>query len=513
VTTLTSGWLASPQFAAVAGNPARVRIFLDGMELERLDPRAGGAIDLAELQLWTLEQVTVERGADEYRVYCRSWSVQRTTTSTRIDVINGDQRTNLYRGFFGKRFKHGGLLQLGGQSYGTSSDQQVGGGNELALFARLGWAYKRWSLDGYYLHAERTRDIRHRDIEDPILAPDIPEQDRTRKDSYLRAGYGDPDSGAWAQAMVARSNFREHSPFNAPGGITPVDSADTTRASTQYIMTGGFTRWGLRLSAIERLHKMDAGTLSSTTARLSFERSLLALSLYAERRNGDSSSTEEATARLTPLSYLSFAGTVSRRHGGQAPFDADEISTRLEGGFRISRAWFSAGLWRREATVVPGLIAFDTAFVTTSTISATGPFLQARGKLYKDLGVDAWVVRWNSPGYYRPRMQSREELYLDSQWLRRFPSGHFRIVAGIAHEYRQDVLFPIAGGVEALGDPNGMAALFSNTVTTRLEFHILDAAIFINSFFGTAGGQVRQVPGYLLPRQRVLYGVRWQFWN
>ena len=46
ITTFTTGNIASPQFAAYAGNPGRVRVFLDGMEIDNLDPRAGGALEV-----------------------------------------------------------------------------------------------------------------------------------------------------------------------------------------------------------------------------------------------------------------------------------------------------------------------------------------------------------------------------------------------------------------------------------------------------------------------------------
>ena len=512
VTTFTTGNLPSPQFAAYAGNPGRVRIFLDGMEIDNLDPRAGGALDLAEIQIWSLEQVTIERGADEVRVYCRSWTVDRTTTSTRIDVVQSDQRTNLYRAFFGKRFQHGELLQVGGQNYGTSSDASVGGGNELSLFGRLGWAHKQWSVDGYFMHADRTRDLRFQDQGNTLLEDSIPRQDRLRSDMYLRAGYGDPDSGAWVQTMVAHTKFNEHSPFT-PFGSIAVDSADTTRTSTQYIATGGFTRWGFRLSGAERYDKLQTGGVSATTLRASFEHRLLALSLYAERRGGDSSSTEEATARLTPLSFFAVSGTVARRHGGNAFGDQDNLSARLEAGLRLEKAWLSVGLWRRDAAVVPGLIAYDSAYVTAPTRAATGPFVSVRGKVFHDIGLNIWAVRWNSEGYYRPRLQSREELYIDTQWLQRFPSKHFRLVASIAHEYRQDVVFPTRDGVESLSDPNGLVALFSNAIVGRIEFHVIDAAIFINSYSGVSPTRVEKVPGYTQPPARITFGVRWQFWN
>ena len=39
----------------------------------------GNTTDLATIQIWTLEEVAVERGADELRVYLRSWRVDHTT--------------------------------------------------------------------------------------------------------------------------------------------------------------------------------------------------------------------------------------------------------------------------------------------------------------------------------------------------------------------------------------------------------------------------------------------------
>lgn len=512
LTSFTSGNLSSPQFGAYAGNPGRVRVFVDGMEIDNLDPRAGGALDLAEVQLWSLEQVTIERGADELRVYCRSWSVNRTTTSTRIDVVQSDQRTNLYRAFFGKRFRHGELLQVGGQNYGTSSSAAVGGGNELSLFARVGWARRLWSVDGYYMHAERTRDLRLQDQGNTLLEDSIPNQKRLRSDMYFRAGYGDPDSGAWAQAVVAHTSFNEHSNFTPAGSIL-VDSADTARTSTQYIATGGFTRWGLRLSGAERYDKLRTSGVSATSVRASFEHQLLALSFYAEHRGGDSSSVEEATARFTPLPFFAVSGTVARRHGGTAFGDQNNLSERLEAGVRLQHTWIALGLWRRDAAVVPGLIAYDSAYVTSPTIAATGPYVSARGKIFHDIGVNIWAVRWNSAGYYRPRLQSRAELYIDTRWLQRFPSKHFRLVASIAHEYRQNVLFPVGDDLESFSDPNGIVALASSAIVGRIEFHVLDAAIFINSYSGVSPTRVMKVPGYVLPPARITFGVRWQFWN
>lgn len=509
VTAFRSGWLASPQYIAYLGNPARVRVFLDGVELDDLDPRSPGALDMAEIQLSTLEEVSVERGADELRVYCRTWRVDRTTTSTRIDVLTGDQGTNLYRGFFGKRYDNGLGLQLAGQQYGTTSDPTIGGGDELALMARLGWAGGPWSIDAFATRASRTRD--EEDVQVVGASGMVPEQDRDRLDGYLRAAYGDPDHGAWAQVLVAREQFRDHSAFHAPLLYAAADSADTTNTETQYVAAAGFTRWGLRLSAADRFHAGAAGNMNSLQTRVAYEHPVLALSLFTDYRGPDTTSTEEASVRFTPLKFFSLAGAVARRHGAGVD-GGEQYSLRAEAGLRVWGAWITGGFMRRDPTVVPGLSAYDTAFHAAPAAAATGVFATVRGKFHGDLGADVSVVRWTAPGYYRPQTQTHEELYLDTKWLSRFPSGHFGFVGAIGHEYRQNALFPTPGTGESFGAGTPFA-LYSNTLVSRVEVRIIDAVIFWYSTYGLNPPVYEYVPGYVQPRQRFLYGVRWQFWN
>ena len=64
VTLMTTGFLLAPQVAAYYGDPGRVRLYLDGVELDALNPRNGGIPDLAMVPLWALEDVKVERAAE-----------------------------------------------------------------------------------------------------------------------------------------------------------------------------------------------------------------------------------------------------------------------------------------------------------------------------------------------------------------------------------------------------------------------------------------------------------------
>ena len=167
---------------------------------------------------------------------------------------------------------------------------------------------------------------------------------------------------------------------------------------------------------------------------------------------------------------------------------------------------------RRGEVTLPALIAFDTSYTPVHEDAVTGIFGSARGKFYKDLGVDISGVRWNNSGFYRPQTQTREELYLETNWISRFPSGDFGFLGSVAHEYRQTTYFPSASIIP--GQPaNVVSAFFSHVLATRVEVRIQSAVIFWSATFGISPQVYEYVPGMLQPRQRQLYGVRWQFWN
>jgi hypothetical protein len=138
VSVQSASFIAGVTATSWYGAPGRVRVFVDGVELDVLDSRLGGSVDLAAIPLWPMEEVVVERGAGELRIHLRSWRVQNTTPQTRTDILTGSENANLYRGFYGKRFDGGGVLQLAGQQFSTTSFRTRGDGDGLSAFARVG---------------------------------------------------------------------------------------------------------------------------------------------------------------------------------------------------------------------------------------------------------------------------------------------------------------------------------------------------------------------------------------
>src|SRR5690606_55961 len=72
VSVAHAGFMAAVSATSWYGQPGRVRVFLDGVELDAIDAREGGVRDLGVIQLWSLDEVAVERAAGELRVYLRS---------------------------------------------------------------------------------------------------------------------------------------------------------------------------------------------------------------------------------------------------------------------------------------------------------------------------------------------------------------------------------------------------------------------------------------------------------
>jgi hypothetical protein len=522
LTIYRSGWFPSPQYAAYLGNPARLRIFWDGAEMLPIGNSTSYPVDLASVPIWAVQQMTLERGADEVRIYLRSWDVTRTTTQSRVDIVTGDLGTNMLRGYFGTRFQNGMGVQFGGQVYGTLGNLTLGGGTGSDFMLRVGWARGGWSVDAFAERSNAERDPQiattYFDYAIPAntLSPGIPGESGSRTHAYLRAGLGQPDSGTfWAQVMLDAQQVSQQLKPSLSIDYAPLDSLLVTQHATQLIAMAGATLGAARVSVSDRLGWLPTGTDNELSARASLASRVLALSAYADYVT-DSGRLLEGTLKVTPVPFLAFELTAGYRTALDS-LGGSGLSGRLAVGGRIGRVWVQAGLLRRAASVVPGLTAYDTAYVTKPTAQATGPFFSIQGKVVEDLGINIWVIRWDSAGtsasgYYRPQLQSRAEVFLDTKWLSRFPSGHFEVHGAFGEEYRSDVIFPTTVGTEAFG-PNAVVAVHSNVLYANLQIRVLTATLYATATWALSPRPYELVPRYIQPPQVYTYGMRWEFWN
>jgi len=513
VVTFTSGWLAAPQVAGIGGELRTVRVFIDGFEYEEINPRAGSVRDLSLIPLWTLDEVRIEATGREVRVHLTTWTVRSTTAATRVDVATGDYDTNTYRGYYGKRYGGGGMLQFGAYQYSTQ-DNQLGDADHLALMARAGWAKGRFSVVGTYytLGLDRGEQLR---LAVTPPRPNLPSQESRYNQAHARVAYGDPSqNGFWAQLGAGAFQFKltrgdSTGVIQVPGQTVPettVVKRDTTRTRPQYLGALGYTIGPLRFSAASRVHAINSQTYVNSSVRAAAVYERLVASVHAEQRMFDSTRTIDATIRVTPLPYLALSATV----GQTAPVSSAEHPTtlggRAEAGVRLGRVWLTGGALMRDTALLAAPVVYDTAFQPVAEGRLTGKFATIRGKFLGDLGVDVLGVRWDNPGFYRPEYQTRSQLYIDTQWRSAVPSGNLNILAAVTHEYRSRTFFPVA----APGLPE--ASDVYRTWGLLLEVRLL-RAVLSYQFRNILGFPYEQVPGYLMPRQTNFYGVRWNFVN
>jgi hypothetical protein len=531
ITGLRAGWLAAPMFSSFMGDIHRIRVYFDGLEYDGLDPRTNQVLDLSLVPLWTLEELRIERGATEIRVYTRTWRVDRTTPYTRTDISTGDMQTNTYRGYFGKRWTGGEGLQIGAQQYGTTPPNRSSvSSDQISVAARVGWAKRGWSVDGFALRTSNNRGV----IAPQIFARVVPISDSisnmqsVRMDSYFRAGYGDPERGAWFQALVGGSSFQ----INHGSGSTTATATDTVPDSTywrtQYVLTGGLTAGALRVQAAERMRVQSARHLFTPSVQAEFTTGPLALEAFAEGRGPDSLNRAEVTARLTPLPFVSFLGTAgisSNRQTADSSLTSNFL--RAEAAIRFFGLWLAAGVVRRDSLLLAPPVVYGTVWVDTTINSAktvvrrntlvpvlapaaTGLTARIDGPIYKAIRLNVFAIRWNdSTGYYRPQYQSRSEIYLQTNWLSRFPSGNFGILVSLWHEYRSKTVYPFS---TTGTNPVAISVPDARTLNFHLEIRIVNATAFYQ-FRNMSGQPYELVPGYVMPRLNQFYGVRWEFWN
>src|SRR5207244_1310933 len=150
---------------------------------------------------------------------------------TRTDVSTGNEDTNIYRGYYGKRFGNGAGLQLAGQQHSTVSARFGGGGDGLSFIVRVGAAGKLWSVDAFANRAHTTR----------VLQPtfgnglSLPPYASTYRLAYLRGAFGKVGDGPWLEMVASAMRVDETSKHNNEAAAKSqriiADTTDT--ASTQ----------------------------------------------------------------------------------------------------------------------------------------------------------------------------------------------------------------------------------------------------------------------------------------
>lgn len=524
VTTFRSGWIPGIHSAVFQGDAARIRLFLDGVELDALESRNEGALDLTDIQLWTLDELVIERTGGEVRVWMRSATVAKTIPYTRFDIFTGDLNTNGFRGQLARRFKNGMSLQIGGQQVATQtgrvsaltgasgSTRKRSDGSVQGLSSRLGWARGRYSVDAFGVVSNRERDP-HSPRNEEYQA--LPAFRGGRRDGYLRAGYGDTLRGFWAQGLLAttRTTLRGDSTALPPSEAVEDDSTevplDTVASRGQQLFAMGYRAGWWQASLTDRSRRIDGARQHAPVLRASAQHRIAQAGVYHEWRGGDETDRLDLSMRLRPVSWLALTAVQSDREAPDRTIGRRGRDVRYEAALRVRDLWIGGGVQRTADTEYRNLTLIGAPSRFVPAVAARGALFSAQGRVWKDVFVDVQGIRWNGAQFNRPQTHVRAEVAVVSEWRRKFPKGEFGFNLRLVFDRRGPV--PFSYGEDA-DKPVLQVSELAQVVTSHLEIRIQRATLFYQ-YRNLTGGQYEQIRGITMPPAVQMYGVRWEFWN
>jgi hypothetical protein len=475
------------------------------VELDPLDARMGGQLDLASIPLYGLEEVAVERAATELRVHLRTWRSERTTPETRVDVGTGAENFTLYRGYYARRFQSGLGVQVAAQQFSVINGLTRGDGDSFGGVARVGWASGDWSVDAVGMTSSRNRAATRRNVRGG--APTETAMARfegSERIGTLRLGFRQPDTdGFWMQALASTQAYLESDSAAATGSVP---DPDTLRSQAQYVLTGGWGAGPLRLSAAARYRVSGGVGRLAPSLRASYDRERFALTTFAELDGPDSTRRVDAALRVLPLRWISLSAAAGHHtpvnEEGQGP---SRTVLRAELGVEFPQRWIRVGAIRRSEALGGGMTIYDPLYIGQRIPASQGITLSAGGRIVGPFSLDLAGVDWGDEQFYRPRHQARSALTVETglrRWLKR---DTFRLRGSFVHEYRSDLLAPGIGGRVVRAKGTGVQSIL-------MDIRLGSAHIFFHNRNFT-GAVYETAPGYLMPRLIQQYGVRWEFWN
>lgn len=521
VISYRTGWLASAHVASYLGDFSRIRVFMDGVEVDDVNPRSNRVLDYSDVYLWALDEVVIERAAGEVRVWCRTSTQNRTTPYTRTDVFTGDLNTNGFRGLFGRRFMNGMALQVMGQqfatqqgrssAFGTTGSEGRGDGANQTLISRFGWSKAKWSADVYGVVTTRDRDEQF----GVDSTPPVAQFKGARREGYLRLAYNDTSNGFWSQVMLNSLRFRLEG-IRDPEEEDTLVRSDTTRSREQKVFAVGYRTNSWQASFTERLRTFNGRAWHAPAVRAAYQNKLFSAGVFLENAPLDSSRHGDVQVKVVPFPWLALTAAYSRRQFDDSTARDDETVARVEGGVHWKSWWFTGGAIRQSPILQmpPSLIVGPLVRGTANDsllVRSTGILFGARGTIYKEVRIDVQGTRWsNDLLFYRPRFAVRTDLSLTTNWLSRFPKGQFGFNAHLINEYRDPIDFPY---LDPEDDSRPVIRSLVSRVTTALVEIRLQRAVVFYQFHNVSGQPYEYVPGIAMPRQVQMYGVRWEFWN
>lgn len=521
---LRFGYLGAPEALTTAGGAgAAVEVYWDGF---RLDPLGASTVDLSRIELASLETVRVERALDAIRVHLTTRVADEARPYTRVEAAAGDLDTEIFTGVALIPRVLWGPLGLGVTRVETDGRGGVEGAVALNAFAHWGVTGEDWGVRVQARLDEVRRDPNH-----PL------EGDSRRLDIVGRAS-AEVAPGVVLEVFGGKSELTVELPVDTlspdPVAVDSFDVGPRTREPDpiQAGLRVGVARGPVFLEGDARwrdegpLPKLELGMRGALSLA---DRVLLAGGVGHDRWSSvvgfDPATSWDARGALRVVGGLELTGAAS---GGELGVPHTGLGTAGVSRTALKRRRYGARL-----TLGPLRVAGGRVQVEVDSIVALGLGFDPRGARFSGADaqgweaegrvragglpfrVEGWVQDWSegATGPYLPARAWRAGLVYDHLPL---ASDNLHIYAGLFHSRRGAALFPVLSQPTLDGEPVAPVVLTELEGVSTLDFvlnvRVVTARLFVrweNTLL--EDGQV--FPERRLLRQRVITGLRWDFYN
>lgn len=508
IVVFRTGLYLQPEAASVFGGTAnRLEVWLDGYAL---DPMLEASFDLSKMELAHIESIRIERRIGRIRIHIQTLAHRDNRAYSRIEAAVGQPNGNLFRGLFAVPHFLAGPIAGAIDRLDTKGTQGREPANQTAGW--LKWSYIRGNGSGLQLEYRQVISTR-----DPEVVWD---ERYTRKDLIAR-GRVQLKPGLVAEAFGGRTLAQRDT-----NRIPAADSLKRGKLDDEDVQFGGRLSfespnvWGWGAARFRSAASLPSSQFDGAGGvRLG----LLSGGLEATQTSWHNAGAAlEFTVRVQAGPYRGarvFAETTSSTRG--APYllgrpDSFAVITKQSGlraGAEVAWKGITAGaaLIKVKSDSVPTFgLPYDRSRTLYFGANATGSEVSGRIPLPLIKGLFAEGVltdyRTGNVAVYLPSRTWRGGLELHAIPL---PSGNLEILGRLEAIQRGPMLAP--NPVKTDTEP--LVTMPAITwVDAYLQIRIMDVSAFIR-VEDFQGQQIAEIPNRILRGARMIYGIKWQFFN
>jgi hypothetical protein len=519
VVVFRSGLFLQPEAASAFGATAGgLEIEVDGFVL---DPLEAPSLDLTRFELAQLQEVTVIRGVDGVlRLRIRTLEAVDRRPYSRVEAATGEPNANAFRGMLLVPDFLVGPLGVAIERVDTDG---LGGDEPADGFA--GWLKWGWTRENRGVQFEFRQMTLARETASPWIS------EYSRRDIVVRARNRFAP-GLVGELYAGRSRVEVEGPEPPDDGEDGEDGQEQPepieaieRPSIQAGARVGLALTGGAVEAAVRFRDSDELPTLAGTVEAAFTpfagRIALRGRFDREQWDGASATRFDVVASTAPLSWLRIFGEFGsgahaapawNRPDGVGPLLTDRTAYRAGAELAWRRFSASGALVAVETDSIPVFgLPFDSTFRRFAGGDVRGFEAHGRVPVFGDwLAFEANYTRWlqGTRWAYLPAATGMAALELHVLPL---ASGNLEILARAEAVHRGNTAVPDTA--EAAAATGSLTLIPERTVfNADLVIRIMTVQAFLR-YEDFTDQDPFDLPGRVLGGPRILYGVKWYFWN